>query len=513
MRIEGFAVVKNEADIIEAFVRHHCGLLDRLHVVDNGSTDRTKDILAALCAEGLPIAVTHDDSPSHPQADIVTAFVAGFADGPDWLFLLDADEFIDCSSRNRLQEILNRQAGDVCHLVRWSFMVPTEDDDRSIDNPVVRIQSRRRGPTDPFLSKLVIPRQYLGAPEYRVVNGSHFMIGVDGVPAGHRELKDLRLAHFPVRSPEQLARKVVVGSWAVLARPSRLPTEVFHWHELRRRVMSGRPLTVADARQVAQNYASSDGWTDHPVAVEPLALAGSGQLRYTPPSDDAWRQYAVEFADSHFRSLAGVVMATGPITIGKTVHGVTAFPVSDAEGRVLAAYGDVAPGLNSVLSSWTRPGDQVVHVGAGLGFRTLIAAHRAGPTGSVIAVAGDERLLPTNLVLRNLTNVQMLGDTEVPTGCAPDLVVWEAAPSGPLLALTTSADRVIIRAADASTGADWVRLLEDSGLAATMLQIDAVPARSFVDTDDVPLAPLPPQMWHVVLAARDAATLAEVAPG
>ncbi len=64
-------MVKNEMDIIESFVRHTLGFADLLIVADHKSTDRTREILESLQAEGLPLiimeqpcrwlAVLHDD--------------------------------------------------------------------------------------------------------------------------------------------------------------------------------------------------------------------------------------------------------------------------------------------------------------------------------------------------------------------------------------------------------------------------------------------------------------------
>jgi glycosyltransferase involved in cell wall biosynthesis len=54
--------VRNEDDIVEAFVRHHAVLVDHMILLDDGSTDRTPDILAALTAEGLPISVYRGQS-------------------------------------------------------------------------------------------------------------------------------------------------------------------------------------------------------------------------------------------------------------------------------------------------------------------------------------------------------------------------------------------------------------------------------------------------------------------
>ena len=60
MRCGGGAVVKNEADIIEAFVRHNLGISGLPVVVDNGQYRRHVRDSAALVAEGLPLHLSQD---------------------------------------------------------------------------------------------------------------------------------------------------------------------------------------------------------------------------------------------------------------------------------------------------------------------------------------------------------------------------------------------------------------------------------------------------------------------
>jgi hypothetical protein len=63
VRLLGAAHVRNEADIVEAFVRHDLVLLDGIAIVDHASVDATPDILRALKDEGLPIVLARDESP------------------------------------------------------------------------------------------------------------------------------------------------------------------------------------------------------------------------------------------------------------------------------------------------------------------------------------------------------------------------------------------------------------------------------------------------------------------
>ena len=61
MRLWGVSMVRNEADVIEAFVRHNLGVLDGLAIVDHGSFDGTTEILAELQREDLSLRIVRDD--------------------------------------------------------------------------------------------------------------------------------------------------------------------------------------------------------------------------------------------------------------------------------------------------------------------------------------------------------------------------------------------------------------------------------------------------------------------
>ncbi len=52
MRVVSVSCVKNEIDVIEASVRHTAAVADHVIVLDNGSNDGTRDVLAALQPDG-----------------------------------------------------------------------------------------------------------------------------------------------------------------------------------------------------------------------------------------------------------------------------------------------------------------------------------------------------------------------------------------------------------------------------------------------------------------------------
>ena len=90
------AMVKNEADVIEAFCRHNARFFDLMVVIDNGSVDRTRAILGELVREGLPVVVTDEPGFGYRQSERMTRAFHNLCHAlrPDFVMVLDADEFL-----------------------------------------------------------------------------------------------------------------------------------------------------------------------------------------------------------------------------------------------------------------------------------------------------------------------------------------------------------------------------------------------------------------------------------
>src|ERR1700709_2012931 len=96
MRLVAVSIVKNEADIIEAFVRHTHAWVDHHLIFDHDSTDGTRQILGVLKSEGLPISLFTDDALGNLQqfrSNYLTR-IAVEDHGADWVLPLDADEIL-----------------------------------------------------------------------------------------------------------------------------------------------------------------------------------------------------------------------------------------------------------------------------------------------------------------------------------------------------------------------------------------------------------------------------------
>src|SRR5262245_37449660 len=95
-------------------------------VLDTGSVDGTRELLASLVAEGLPIDLRDDDDPDYQQARRTTAMMrdAVARHAADWVLPLDADEFPRGLERDALPLDASRPIR-----IPWMTYVPTASDD------------------------------------------------------------------------------------------------------------------------------------------------------------------------------------------------------------------------------------------------------------------------------------------------------------------------------------------------------------------------------------------------
>jgi hypothetical protein len=201
--------VRNEADIIEAFIRHHCAQFDKLIVLDDGSTDETLEMLYALRAQGLPLVVLRESSLAYEQSRYMTRLLLMAVDqfGADWVAPLDADEFLETDEPLSVRDVLRTQPPELLS-VFWANFAWTPQGDGDIDpNPVTRMRARLPERSD--IAKVIVPARLVSAAA-RLFQGNHGLRN-DGQEIAPVPVPNLRLCHFPIRSPQQYASKVAVG--------------------------------------------------------------------------------------------------------------------------------------------------------------------------------------------------------------------------------------------------------------------------------------------------------------
>jgi hypothetical protein len=305
VKLCGATTVCNEADLVESFVRHNLGFLDRLVVVDHGSSDGTSEILRALVAEGLPLDVESDTSVGHLQSEIMTRTVRhAFArHGADFVFALDGDEFIKAPRRELLESVLATLPYGLHAAMQWQTYVP-EFDSGAQGNVLARAK-RRLAEERHGLHKVIVARAFADTPLAVIPVGNHVVLPSAEHSMAEQPVKHARispdvivLAHLPVRSARQLTNKIVVG-WLshCVARRSNADL-AFHWRELYGELADGRTPDVARLRAIAANYGlPMASWlpaADIALVGDPLPV---GEFRYGGMIRDATLPLVLRFAE------------------------------------------------------------------------------------------------------------------------------------------------------------------------------------------------------------------------
>lgn len=231
--------MKNEEDIIERFIRVNGKIFDHFQIVDNGSTDRTLEILAGLKKE-FNIFVTKEHGDTYNQTYVINQAIHDLLvfNHFDWYIPLDADEFIQCS-RSDLEKALNRVPENMVPKFFWRNWLPKAD-----------------GGWDPHL--------FRGAPAVGkvAIRASQSKVGIR-ITQGNHEAVDpelnfieefdtgIDLDHYPVRSVEQIKQKV----FATEQRHNRtMPGYITHIHRIADYFRARAELTNDDLRQIAAYY-------------------------------------------------------------------------------------------------------------------------------------------------------------------------------------------------------------------------------------------------------------------
>jgi hypothetical protein len=258
MRIVSVTMVRNEADVLEAFVRHHLGFVDHMVVIDHRSIDATNEILRALMGEGASIEVISESRPELLQSKLTTEHMHRAATelGADWVLLLDADEFMVPAENASLPALFEELAPDRVHDLSWRSYVPRTEDDPAVPNVLERVQHRRAVELVQ-VRKVLVPRAIAADPAMRLEVGNHRIRrgGRRGKRIKSVHVEGLHLAHFPVRSNEQLTAKVLLGWPARLASAEQTRNLNYHLRSLFAKVLRGDELGPETLERVAATYA------------------------------------------------------------------------------------------------------------------------------------------------------------------------------------------------------------------------------------------------------------------
>ncbi len=277
-------VIKNAADIIESMIRANALWTDRFVFYDNMSTDRTAEILSALCEEGFSIELLPDTEQGHRQKEKTLRLLHYVKEkyDPDFIMPLDDDEILipaDGSSFSGMRENILGLDPAMLYYINWRNYIPTEEDEA--EEPCVPRRLHFCFDDEPEMTKKVLIPAALITEDFRIGDGNHFADG-KGI-RGRVLMEDLRIAHFPVRSPEQIASKAVVGWMNILSIPDRAEGLAYHWERMYGVVKNGRLPSVDLMQAMCTLYREKPNDEEHlNVINRPLQLPEQCfRLKYT----------------------------------------------------------------------------------------------------------------------------------------------------------------------------------------------------------------------------------------
>ena len=259
-RIIGLSMVKNEQDLVEPFVRHNLQFLDQFVVVDNASSDQTRPILRQLSGEFENLTCLDDPTFGYTQSQRTTALLHKIQarERADFVVFIDADEFILADNRDAFAAALAESipSGGAGGLPWRTYVLTPETAEEAAHDPPRTIRWRR-AIEQPLFYKSILRLDGAERPDLVVGQGAH-RIWKNSKAIERKPLQGLHLAHFPIRSREQLTSKVIVG-WAACLRANLGATNLsYQWRDNFESLVRGE---IADSNTLAEasfRYTSKD---------------------------------------------------------------------------------------------------------------------------------------------------------------------------------------------------------------------------------------------------------------
>jgi glycosyltransferase involved in cell wall biosynthesis len=231
MRIAMTLMVRDEADVIDAMLRHHAAHgIDIFIVTDNGSTDGTLELIEAFAQEH-DLDLRHDPVHRKQQSSVVTRMArdAATTHGADWVINADADEFWMPSGTEGLRQALSQIPADIV-----AFQVPVIDmtgEPAESGTGLDRLVWRDGRPTESLLRAGLRAHSspdavHRGDPDIVVAQGNHEVNRpakpLPGASSG------IEVLHLPWRSWDQFRRKVDNAGRSYLANSELHPSPNHH---------------------------------------------------------------------------------------------------------------------------------------------------------------------------------------------------------------------------------------------------------------------------------------------
>jgi hypothetical protein len=224
------SMVKNEADIIPAWLSHVCSLFDQVYILDHSSLDGTYPYLLEAARSWRNL---HTFTFAHQgmfQAEIINRLVeiAAEENPQAWIFPLDADEFISVEGKEDFLSQLRLIPNDRVLTLKWINTLPVvmrRDAPFTFSTPCL-IPSHPGG-----YAKLALHAAAFQTRGWRFKQGNHHLVDRAGnIKGEEQQVAFADLFHLPIRSYAHFVLKCIQGYLAYHTLPAERkdPSQSYH---------------------------------------------------------------------------------------------------------------------------------------------------------------------------------------------------------------------------------------------------------------------------------------------
>ena len=213
MKLLGICVTRNEADIIGFCLQHASQYLDRIFVLDNGSTDDTWKIVTKY-SKSNDVIVPFERKDCL-FGDGLRAYIYDSVRGDyqedDWFMILDSDEFVEESPKRKIQNC-SKEKVDVIAAMQAHFYIVNSDTRESWFLNGESVDSFNKLPKHYRINNKEIRifrnRNDLIWPIYKD-NSDSFSNKLLPLNLNTRKMKMIINRHYQYRSKKQIEKRII----------------------------------------------------------------------------------------------------------------------------------------------------------------------------------------------------------------------------------------------------------------------------------------------------------------